>query len=150
MERRGRRPTPATSTRVCLPHRNCALPQPHLDFPTHSSIIEPSTDASFSSPQAGSPRYRYLQPCHVHPELVRQRYVFTSQVLFTRIILISRPDIFERVATEASKLAAYNKKSTISSREIQTSVRLILPGELAKHAVSEGTKAVTKYSSSGK
>jgi histone H2B len=60
------------------------------------------------------------------------------------------PDIFERVATEASKLAAYNKKSTISSREIQTSVRLILPGELAKHAVSEGTKAVTKYSSSSK
>jgi len=51
-------------------------------------------------------------------------------------------DIFERVATEASKLAAYNKKSTISSREIQTSVRLILPGELAKHAVSEGTKAL--------
>ncbi|KAJ4164103.1 hypothetical protein LMH87_005789 [Akanthomyces muscarius] len=59
-------------------------------------------------------------------------------------------DIFERVATEASKLAAYNKKSTISSREIQTSVRLILPGELAKHAVSEGTKAVTKFISSTK
>jgi histone H2B len=63
---------------------------------------------------------------------------------------IQSSDIFERVATEASKLAAYNKKSTISSREIQTSVRLILPGELAKHAVSEGTKAVTKYSSSTK
>jgi len=59
-------------------------------------------------------------------------------------------DIFERVAGEASKLASYNKKSTISSREIQTAVRLILPGELAKHAVSEGTKAVTKYSSSTK
>jgi histone H2B len=56
-------------------------------------------------------------------------------------------DIFERIAGEASKLASYNKRSTISSREIQTSVRLILPGELAKHAVSEGTKAVTKYSS---
>jgi hypothetical protein len=27
-------------------------------------------------------------------------------------------------------------------------VRLLLPGELAKHAVSEGTKAVTKYTSS--
>ncbi|CAJ0753663.1 3838_t:CDS:2 [Entrophospora sp. SA101] len=50
-------------------------------------------------------------------------------------------DIFERIAGEASKLAAYNKRSTISSREIQTAVRLILPGELAKHAVSEGTKA---------
>ncbi|KAI8374705.1 histone H2B [Radiomyces spectabilis] len=57
-------------------------------------------------------------------------------------------DIFERIATEASKLATYNKRSTISSREIQTAVRLILPGELAKHAVSEGTKAVTKYTSS--
>ncbi|KAF7318971.1 Histone H2B [Mycena chlorophos] len=56
-------------------------------------------------------------------------------------------DIFERIATEASKLAQYSKKSTISSREIQTSVRLILPGELAKHAISEGTKSVTKYSS---
>jgi histone H2B len=57
-------------------------------------------------------------------------------------------DIFERIAGEASKLAGYNKRSTISSREIQTAVRLILPGELAKHAVSEGTKAVTKYQSS--
>ena len=57
-------------------------------------------------------------------------------------------DIFERIATEASKLAKQNKKSTVSSREIQTAVRLLLPGELAKHAVSEGTKAVTKYTSS--
>ncbi|CAE7206650.1 unnamed protein product [Rhizoctonia solani] len=55
-------------------------------------------------------------------------------------------DIFERIATEASKLASYSKKSTISSREIQTSVRLILPGELSKHAISEGTKSVTKFS----
>jgi histone H2B len=74
-------------------------------------------------------------------------------------------DIFERIATEASsklcafprlgfslttspELAAYSKKSTISSREIQTSVRLILPGELAKHAISEGTKSVTSKPSS--
>ena len=54
-------------------------------------------------------------------------------------------DIFEKIATEASKLARYNKKPTVTSREIQTAVRLILPGELAKHAVSEGTKAVTKF-----
>ena len=72
-------------------------------------------------------------------------------------------DIFERIATEASsestylfyvphqlhsfiELASYSKKSTISSREIQTSVRLILPGELSKHAISEGTKSVTSES----
>ena len=57
-------------------------------------------------------------------------------------------DIFERIASEAGKLCRFNNKSTLSSREIQTAVRLILPGELAKHAVSEGTKAVTKYTSS--
>jgi histone H2B len=57
-------------------------------------------------------------------------------------------DIFERIAMEAGRLARYNKRQTITSREIQTAVRLLLPGELAKHAVSEGTKAVTKYNAS--
>lgn len=33
----------------------------------------------------------------------------------------------------------------IDSRDIQTAVMLCLPGELAKHAISEGTKAVTKF-----
>ena len=56
-------------------------------------------------------------------------------------------DIFERITGEAGKLARINKKATLSSREVQTAVRLVLPGELAKHAVSEGTKAVTKFTS---
>ena len=57
-------------------------------------------------------------------------------------------DILEHIAGEASCLVHYNKRSTITSRDIQTAVRLLLRGELAKHAVSEGTKAVTKYTSS--
>lgn len=124
-------------------------------------------------------------------------------------------DIFDKIAVETGNLARYNKKPTITSREIQTAVRLILPGawrcdgrrccvppnsqlsafatccawlsvppnkqllcchaawrlacgsaphmaastdqllptpprpagELSKHAVSEGTKAVTKFTS---
>ena len=54
-------------------------------------------------------------------------------------------DIFERIVTEAGHLARVNHKSTVGTREIQTAVRLILPGELSKHAISEGTKAVTKF-----
>jgi len=54
-------------------------------------------------------------------------------------------DVFERIANEASHLCRVNNTKTMTSREIQTAVRLILPGELAKHAVSEGTKAVRKY-----
>ncbi|XP_045635346.1 late histone H2B.L4-like [Ursus americanus] len=58
-------------------------------------------------------------------------------------------DIFERIADEAARLArstkGSNKHSTISSREIQTAVRLLLPGEIGKHAVSEATKAIIRY-----
>ncbi|XP_020243103.1 histone H2B.11-like, partial [Asparagus officinalis] len=54
----------------------------------------------------------------------------------------------KKLAQEASHLARYNKKPIITSREIQTSVHLVLPGELAKHAVSEGTKTITKFTSS--
>merc|ERR1712238_636003 len=56
-------------------------------------------------------------------------------------------DIFERIAGEAGKLATNNKKATLSSHEIKTAVRLMLPGELANHAESAGTKAVTNFSS---
>ncbi len=43
--------------------------------------------------------------------------------------------------------ALYNKKRTVTSRQFQTAMRLILPRSLAlaKHAVYEGTKAVTKF-----
>ena len=56
-------------------------------------------------------------------------------------------DSFDRIALEGSKLVRFNKRRTLSSREVQTAVKLLLPGELAKHAVSEGTKAVTKFTS---
>ncbi|TNV82411.1 hypothetical protein FGO68_gene9864 [Halteria grandinella] len=82
--------------------------------------------------------YRVLK--QVHPETgISKR---SMQIMNSFI-----NDIFEKIALESSKLVRYNKKHTLSSREVQTAVRLLLPGELAKHAVSEGTKAVTKYSS---
>ena len=57
-------------------------------------------------------------------------------------------DLFEKIALEASKLVRYNKKHTLSAQDIQSSVKLILPGELARHAIIEGSKAVNKISSS--
>ena len=54
-------------------------------------------------------------------------------------------DLFERIGNEAANVCRFSKTKTLGSREVQTAVRLILPGELAKHAVSEGTKAVTKF-----
>ena len=82
--------------------------------------------------------YRVLK--QVHPETGISKRSMSIMNSFIH-------DIFEKIANEASRLVRYNKKHTLSSREVQTAVRLLLPGELAKHAVSEGTKAVTKYSS---
>ena len=82
--------------------------------------------------------YRVLK--QVHPETGISKKSMSIMNSFIQ-------DIFERILVEAGKLARYSKKSTLSSREVQSAVRLALPGELAKHAVSEGTKAVTKFTS---
>lgn len=85
--------------------------------------------------------YLYKVLKQVHPETGISR-----RAMSIMNSLIS--DTFERLATEAGRLCRYNKKVTLSSREIQTAVRLVLPGELAKHASVEGTKAVSKYTNS--
>eukprot|EP00004_Rigifila_ramosa_P008761 TRINITY_DN200_c0_g1_i2.p1 TRINITY_DN200_c0_g1~~TRINITY_DN200_c0_g1_i2.p1 ORF type:complete len:153 (-),score=33.48 TRINITY_DN200_c0_g1_i2:63-458(-) len=56
-------------------------------------------------------------------------------------------DSFDRIAGECGRLVRMTKRKTLSARDVQAAVRLVLPGELAKHAVSEGTKAVTKFAS---
>ncbi|XP_007535824.2 histone H2B type 1-F/J/L-like [Erinaceus europaeus] len=83
--------------------------------------------------------YVYKVLKQVHPN---------TGILSKAMGIMNSIDIFERIASEASCLVHYNKRLTITSREIQTAVHLLLPAELAKHAVSEGTKAVTKYTSS--
>merc|ERR1712151_239672 len=80
--------------------------------------------------------YRVLK--QVHPETGISKRSMSIMNSFIN-------DVFEKIAGESSRLVRYNKKHTLSSREVQTAVRLLLPGELAKHAVSEGTTAVTKF-----
>ena len=76
--------------------------------------------------------YRVLK--QVHPDVGISRRAMGIMNSFTS-------DIFDRLTNEALRLSRYAGRATLSSREIQTAVRLLLPGELAKHAVSEGTKA---------
>ena len=74
----------------------------------------------------------------VHPDLGITRKAVNIMDSFVN-------DLFERIAIEAGRLSKYVKRSTLSSRDMEASVRLVIPGELAKHALSEGTKAVAKY-----
>eukprot|EP00733_Pompholyxophrys_punicea_P000992 Pompholyxophrys_punicea_v1_NODE_410_length_2029_cov_5.220365.p1 type:complete len:130 gc:universal NODE_410_length_2029_cov_5.220365:440-51(-) len=53
-------------------------------------------------------------------------------------------DVFERIANEAANLVKHSRRTTMTSREIQTATRLILSGKLATHAFLAGTKAVAK------
>lgn len=75
----------------------------------------------------------------VHPNLSLATY---SRHYFNKLIEYT----LEMFACVISSV--FNDKKTIDSRIIQTIVRLQLPNELSKHAVSEGCKAVTKYTSS--
>lgn len=54
-------------------------------------------------------------------------------------------EIIAKYADETYQLLQLTNKKTISALEVQTVTRLIMKGELAKQAVSEGTKAVTKH-----
>ena len=53
--------------------------------------------------------------------------------------------IVERIAFIVGVLLSVSGKETITSREIQNATRILLPGELAKHAASKLTKAVVTY-----
>ncbi|KAG0229382.1 Histone H2B type 1-A [Mortierella sp. GBA43] len=83
--------------------------------------------------------YKVLKQAHPDVEISKKAMSILNSLV---------NDIFERIAREATKIASYKKCSTISSRDIQMAIRLVLPGELAVHAVSEGTKAITSNTSS--
>ena len=51
------------------------------------------------------------------------------------------------ISDKAVFLTQNRKARTISTRDIQCATQLVLPGELSKHGVSEGTKALLKFSS---
>ncbi|KAK7262231.1 hypothetical protein RJT34_29794 [Clitoria ternatea] len=85
-------------------------------------------------------RYVYRVLKQVHPEMGISSKCMT-------ILNNLMNDMFERLAGEAAKLKDYTGHMTLSSREIQGAVKLILPGELGKHAIAEGVKAVNNYTS---
>ncbi|KAG4994536.1 Histone H2B [Glycine soja] len=88
----------------------------------------------------GYQRYVYGVLKQVHPEMG-----ISSKCMTALNNLMN--DMFERLTFEVSKLTDYTGHMTLSSREIQGVVRLVLPGELEKHAIAEGVKAVNNYTS---
>lgn len=57
-------------------------------------------------------------------------------------------EVFHKLAVESLRLARYKKSATVSARDVMTACRILLPGQVSVHAISEATKAVTKYQAS--
>ncbi len=112
------------------PAKPAAAPRNVADLPSQGKKKRKTHKESYSS-------YIYKMLKQVHPDTGISSRGMSVMNSFTN-------HMFDKIATEAGRLLRYNKKSTLTSREIQTACRLILPGELAKHAISEGTKSVTK------
>ena len=74
----------------------------------------------------------------VHPELRISKQAMTIMESFVG-------DTFERIASEAHKLLLMTKKDTLGAQEIQSAARLLIPGELAQHAVKNAKNACTEY-----
>ena len=56
-------------------------------------------------------------------------------------------DMLDRLGSEAARLSKANKTKTLTSREVSTACKLVLPSDLGKHAMAEGTKALAKFAS---
>nr|CCC94114.1 unnamed protein product [Trypanosoma congolense IL3000]CCC94115.1 putative histone H2B [Trypanosoma congolense IL3000] len=76
---------------------------------------------------------------------INNQMSMTSRTM--RIVNSFVSDLFERIASEAASIVRANRKRTLGARELQTAVRLVLPADLAKHAMAEGTRALSKASS---
>ena len=54
-------------------------------------------------------------------------------------------DALKRLVENSGRVAGSARKSTLSSRHVQAAARVMLPCELAKAAVANGTAAVVKF-----
>ncbi|BAH94723.1 uncharacterized protein [Oryza sativa Japonica Group] len=86
----------------------------------------------------GYKRYVWRVLKQVHPDLGA-----SAQTMDVLDMMMA--DMFERLADEASRLSKLSGRLTLTSREVQSAVRLVLPADLANHAISEGTKAISNY-----
>ena len=51
-------------------------------------------------------------------------------------------DTFEKIAVEASKLCRIHKRMTMSSRDVQSAIRLVLPGAVSYTHLTLPTKRI--------
>jgi len=79
--------------------------------------------------------------------LAKSMNVDRTDEKFKQLIATMVDDAFDRIAAQAAQLSAHAKRSTVTSLDVQNAVRILAPGDLGKHMVSQGRKAVTMFTS---
>ena len=74
----------------------------------------------------------------VHPDLQMSKQTIMAANGLLEVLMA-------KLTKSSADIAKCAKKSTLSARHVQGAVKLVMPGDLAKHAVSEGTKSTIKF-----
>ena len=122
--------------------------------------IEASASKVSATPQAPGKRGR---PAGVKKQQVKLRDNNSFQTYIYRVLKEVKPDVgiskssmslinnliselFENIMKEARNLMIFSKKQTLTSKEIETAIKLLFPGELCKLAVQTSRNSLTKFS----
>ncbi|KAG8339803.1 putative Core histone H2A H2B H3 H4 [Trypanosoma vivax] len=109
-------------------------------------VAKPSGGKDKKGARRGKKQQRW--DLYIHRTLRQVYKRGTLSKAAVRVLSSFIEDMYGKIQAEAVHVACINNVKTLTAREIQTSARLLLPPELAKHAMSEGTKAVAKYNAS--
>ena len=54
-------------------------------------------------------------------------------------------DVLDKLASQSAQLIRYTNKHTLTYKEVEASVKLLFPSDLAQHAIQDGRKAIGKF-----
>ena len=73
----------------------------------------------------------------------REQFGITTKAMATMNSIVS--DTFDNVMCEGRMLVINGKKSTLSSKDVETAVKLLVPGDLGKGSVQEGRQGLKDH-----
>jgi histone H2B len=122
-----------SQAKIAMPSRQSSE-EPEASVPVHQ-VQKNSKNSKRQRSKKKSNREHFSKQIYnvlkqVHPDARISRQAMSIVNSFVN-------DCFERITKEAANLAEISKTSTLRASDIQSSVKLILPGELCKHAISE-------------
>ena len=152
-EGRGAAATRAATAAVSTLKRNAYAAK---TTPTKVAAGPPKAKAKKKRARGGAPRSgppardavnSYARAIHATLQAIASPVAMTLSKKAAAILNDMLVDVRDRLAGETGSLMRVRKAVTLTAADVQAATRLCFPGELAKHAVIEGSKAVSAFDS---